>query len=312
MKLNHQKTTQLFLIALALTVGEAGAVTPNLLTYQGRLQESGVLVTGNRDVNIALCSALTPGGACNADASCTPSGTAGAQGVAVSNGLFRSTFTVPVGVDLAAGPWYMEVRVGATGTGGTTCLAPREQLSASAYALYAASATTLAGPPLGPGVTISTSIFVTGSATISSNLTVSSANVTGQFFSVGGSAFVVSGGAAGVGAIPPAGTLFQVGGGTLAVTSTGHIEFKGGAPTSACGTGVIGNDMAFTLTGGGALTSPCTITFANAWTNAPICQANDTTVGGVYVRATPTTTTVVIAGAYGVSDNINILCLGWR
>lgn len=141
----HSATlTAAILIGLA---SSAWAAAPNLLTYQGRLKESGSAVTGARQVNVYLCDALIAG-------TCTPSGE---QAVAVSNGLFRTTFTVPAGVDLTTGNWYLEVRLGA---GGTNTLAPREQLSASPYAVYASTAGTLSAAQ--GGATVSTNVFVLG------------------------------------------------------------------------------------------------------------------------------------------------------
>lgn len=120
-------------VILALTIFTAAfnayAAAPNLLTYQGRLKESGLAVNGNKSVEILLCDAET-GGTCT---------TTGAQGTAVTNGLFRSTFTVPAAADITAGNWYLEIHVG-----GTTLL-PREKLTGNAYSLYASTAAYAAG-----------------------------------------------------------------------------------------------------------------------------------------------------------------------
>ena len=51
------------LVSFVLT-GQSTAVwadAPNLMTYQGRLVESNLPVTGTRTVNIALCSTLPSG-----------------------------------------------------------------------------------------------------------------------------------------------------------------------------------------------------------------------------------------------------------
>ncbi|MDD2805807.1 MAG: hypothetical protein PHV33_09640 [Elusimicrobiales bacterium] len=103
----------------------AAAEAPNLLTYQGRLKEGGLPVTGNRVVEIFLCST---------ESGLPPCETTQAQPVAVANGLFRSTFTVPGSVDLATGSWWLEIKIeGAT-------LTPRERLTSNSYALYATTA----------------------------------------------------------------------------------------------------------------------------------------------------------------------------
>ncbi len=121
----------------------AYAGAPNLLTYQGRLQESSVPVTGTRSVEIKLCN--------------NPSGptcfTTGVQGVSVANGLFRSTFTVPGSVDLGAGSWYLQVNVNGTD------LNPREQLSSTPYAMHASSAAGVAAANVAPG-TLGTGVIL--------------------------------------------------------------------------------------------------------------------------------------------------------
>ena len=123
----HVLQTILAPALLAMISAVAHATAPALLTYQGRLKESGVPVTGNRQLDLKLCDAPSAG-TCNLISS---------QGVSVSNGLFRSTFTVPASVDLTSGVWYLEVIIG-----GTT-LSPREQLTAAPYAVYASTAATV-------------------------------------------------------------------------------------------------------------------------------------------------------------------------
>jgi len=118
-----RKTGIISLLILAAAFNAYAAV-PNLLTYQGRLKETGLAVNGNRAVEIFLCDAET-GGACT---------TTGAQGTAVTNGLFRSTFTLPSAADITAGSWYLEIHVG-----GTTLL-PRERLTGNAYSLFSTTA----------------------------------------------------------------------------------------------------------------------------------------------------------------------------
>ncbi|HOW90418.1 MAG TPA: hypothetical protein PL037_09045, partial [Elusimicrobiales bacterium] len=116
---------------LLAAVAPAFSEAPNLITYQGRLKENNQPVTGSRTVEILLCDALT-GGFCV---------TTGAQAVNVSTGLFKSTFTVPGALDLAAGPWYLELAVDdETTPDPAVTLSPRERLSSVPYALHASSA----------------------------------------------------------------------------------------------------------------------------------------------------------------------------
>ncbi len=143
MKLNR-KTILGAVLALPLSLASAWAAAPNLLTYQGRLQESGALVTGNRSIDIVICDLVTGG---SDGINCHLSG---AQGVAVTNGVFRSTFTLPGPVDLNVGNWFLEVRVGGT------ALSPRERLTSAPYALQAGNvgaAGVLAGN-LGSGIAV--------------------------------------------------------------------------------------------------------------------------------------------------------------
>lgn len=130
-------TPTLAALAMALGLSAAWADAPNLLTYQGRILESGVLVTGSRNVTISICNALT-GGSCDST---------GTQSVSVNNGLFRTTFTAPTSGPntlFGAGNRYLEVNVGGT------VLSPREQLTSSPFAAVAGSvpATGIAGGTL--------------------------------------------------------------------------------------------------------------------------------------------------------------------
>ncbi len=109
------------------------ADAPNLMTYQGRLKESDAPVTGNRTVRISLCDSLTSGNCYFAPE--------GAQSTAITNGLFKSTFTLPTdsAFNVNGGSWFLQIDVNGTG------LAPREKLTSTPYALVASSATMLTG-----------------------------------------------------------------------------------------------------------------------------------------------------------------------
>ncbi|MFH1619822.1 MAG: SUMF1/EgtB/PvdO family nonheme iron enzyme [bacterium] len=135
-------------LSLTLIYETAYSEAPSVLTYQGRLKESDQPANGNRTVEINICPALTGSGCVSA----------GSQAVEVANGLFKSTFTVPAGVSLATGEWYLELSVGGEP------FSPRERLTSSPYALYsttAAYANSLAPAPGADGIFISTSLFVT-------------------------------------------------------------------------------------------------------------------------------------------------------
>lgn len=121
---------------LAILASLAWAQAPNVSTYQGRLQESGLPVSGTRLVEVRLCAALSGG-------LCLPGAGTANQAVSVVNGVFKTTFTIPTGVDLSAGPWFLELAVGASPPLNT--LSPREPLTSLPYAVYASSAATLLG-----------------------------------------------------------------------------------------------------------------------------------------------------------------------
>ncbi|MCX5785182.1 MAG: hypothetical protein NTX59_05800 [Elusimicrobia bacterium] len=135
-------------LTLPLVCETAYSEAPAVLTYQGRLKESEQPANGSRTVEIKICPALTGSGCVSA----------GPQAVGVANGLFKSTFTVPAGVSLATGEWYLELSV----EGDT--FSPREKLTSSPYALYsttAAYANSLTASPGAGGISVSTSLFVT-------------------------------------------------------------------------------------------------------------------------------------------------------
>ena len=99
------------------------------------------------------------------------------------------------------------------------------------------------------------------------------------------------------------------------IQGNGHISASSTAPTlSSCGISpsvIMGNDIAGRiLTGSGVITA-CTVTFANAYTNAPACDVNPE--GGVvtFVAASSTPTGFVITGAAAITSNyITYQCMG--
>jgi len=97
-----------------------------------------------------------------------------------------------------------------------------------------------------------------------------------------------------------------------------HVEFKstGGSPTlSACGTSpsITGVDAVGRVTVGTAPSTTCTLTFATAWTNAPICFGQDETTA-LTMRVSSVSTTAVTftaSGAMTVADKISYRCDGY-
>lgn len=97
------------------------------------------------------------------------------------------------------------------------------------------------------------------------------------------------------------------------IDANGHEVFSGVAPvcTSNCTFGA-GNDNAFRITSGSAVTS-ITITFAKSWgINAPICQATEggNTAVPTVIAASSTPTTVILTSAAITTKDVDVLCRG--
>ena len=170
------------ILAIAIFLG-ASPLWAELMTYQGRLKESNIPVTGNRLFTFEFCDAEDGSGVCLV-APGTPAP------FAVANGLFKSTITIHPSVDLAAGAWYLRVTVG------SSVLAPLERLTAVPYSVFASSAgysSYAAGALLKAGDTMTGQLTLDGSTL----------TVTGNEFSVGGSTFVVKNGYVGIGTSSP-------------------------------------------------------------------------------------------------------------
>lgn len=143
------------ILNLALFSALTGALSAGeIVTYQGRLKESGSPVTANRSFSFEFCATAAGSG-------CVASPSTG-QYFQVVNGLFKSTFTAP-SVNFAAGPWYLRVSVEGTP------LSPLERLTHVPYSVYAASASYASALSVasGQGVYASTNVAVAGSLTVS-------------------------------------------------------------------------------------------------------------------------------------------------
>lgn len=91
----------------------------------------------------------------------------------------------------------------------------------------------------------------------------------------------------------------------FAIDNSGHQITGGATPgVSACGTSptIAGNDTNWRVQVGSVLASSCTITFAAAFTTAPVCNVTQETGTAVAVVASSTPTAVVISGATFTSD----------
>lgn len=135
----------LALILAAFAASTANATAPSVMTYQGRVKEAGVPVTGARNITVFIC----PDGV-TALVNCLDTG---AQSVSVTNGLFRTTFTAP-GISWENGTRYLHLRVGAVD------FSPRELIAAIPYSVYASSAATLIPNTGAPHVAIASSVVI--------------------------------------------------------------------------------------------------------------------------------------------------------
>jgi hypothetical protein len=93
-----------------------------------------------------------------------------------------------------------------------------------------------------------------------------------------------------------------------------HTTFKGTAPTASGSSTVAGNDLVGRITLGTAGTAVA-LTFNQAWTNTPICFAQDetTAVNPLYASTVGTTAVTFTAnGAMSAGDKVSYRCLGYR
>jgi hypothetical protein len=108
------------------------------VTYQGQIQQADSPVNGTCDFQFSLWDAMTGGGLIGA--------TQLVAGVNVTNGLFTAVLDFGPGAFNGDARWLeLAVRTPATaGSGGFTLLSPRQPLTATPYALRAASAVQVA------------------------------------------------------------------------------------------------------------------------------------------------------------------------
>lgn len=126
----------------------------------------------------------------------------------------------------------------------------------------------------------------------------------------------------GIGSTTPTATLTIKGAGTssqlsvasssgkvnFAINQAGHSIYGGTAPTvGTCGTApsiVGGNDVVGRLITGSGVITACTVTFAQPWSNPPICDTN--IEGGLttFTSASTTLSTMVITGAAAITSSI--------
>jgi len=105
---------------------------------------------------------------------------------------------------------------------------------------------------------------------------------------------------------------------SIRVTAGHHLSHKGTSPTifGGGGTGatIAGKDEAFVVTvGTGGVALSVTVTFAAAFTNAPVCSAcSDTDIVPFIIVATTTTVQITSAAPWTVGSKINVICRSWE
>lgn len=103
---------------------------------------------------------------------------------------------------------------------------------------------------------------------------------------------------------------------TFTFLTNGHITSTSTSNTpvlSSCGTtpSIVGSDAAGTVTVGSVAATGCTITFANAYVNAPACTVTEQTGSVTNVFSYTLSTTAIVVSQTGLtSDKLNYVCIG--
>ncbi len=250
-------------VLLALAAGVALAQTPlgTAFTYQGQLQNGGSPENGSCDLQFTLFDAATGGSQIG--------GTLTRSGVAISNGLFTVTLDFGTGAFGGNARW-LEIAVACPSGSGFTTLAPRQELTPSPNAVFAATAAVSsdAATLTGNGTSGAPLAIASGGvntpqladSSVTAGKLSSSGSATGQVLTSNGSS-VSWQNAAGLGSVSHDATLVGSGTGgtplgvspTLALSqATGTATFNGtntgsgdgvqGFASSATQSGVYGNN----------------------------------------------------------------------
>ena len=132
------KTTSI-LLSLGAALGAFCPVTPSAFaqgtafTYQGRLNNNGAPANGSYDLSFALFDAASAG--------LQPGNPLTNSPTLVSNGLF--TVTLDFGNQFPGADRWLEIAVRTNGGGAFAALSPRQPLTPTPYAMFAANANTL-------------------------------------------------------------------------------------------------------------------------------------------------------------------------
>jgi hypothetical protein len=159
-------------ILLAFSLPSFALAQGTAFTYQGRLNDTSGPATGLYDINFNLYTNVSGGSAV--------AGPVSLIAVGASNGVFTVTLDFGTGV-FNGTTYYLELAVSTNGGGKYDTLAPRQQLTPSPYAAYAAGAATassVAATGSVPDTALSANVARRNSAnSFIGNQTVTSGNV---------------------------------------------------------------------------------------------------------------------------------------
>jgi hypothetical protein len=312
------KFLQFTTVLLALLAGSRMAVAQGTaFTYQGQLIDGGLPANGDYDLVFTLFA--TSSGGSPLGGPLTNSATA------VSNGLFTST--LDFGANFPGAARWLEVGVQKSGGGVYATLSPRQALTPTPYAIYAAGANaaglsgTIAAASLANGSITSAKLTA---GTITSNQlaagTVSAANLGPDvgLWSVNGGNVSRSNGNVGIGTTTPGNRLSVAGAadfsGNLGIGVTnpsaalhvnGAVKLNG-ANTLEFGAGVAGKEPNAGKIGYQAF-GPGALDIVGAGTNGPSRQIRFWAEGGAQFMGAvnaPSASIPTLAGNVSISGNV--------
>ncbi len=226
------------ILSVCLILGQTAGAQTTAFTYQGRLNNTHGPVTGSYDLTFALYDASTAGNLI--------AGPLTNAATAVSNGLFTVTIDFGAGVFTGTNYW---LEIGARTNGGSDygTLAPRQQITPTPYAIYAANsgnAASVASNSITAEELFTLAPPADGQVLSFTGGLLSWADPASSVWSLNGNSAYYSGGSVGIGTSNPVGAL-QLASGGLAVTGES-------SPYTGAGAGIF---MEYSPTYGGNLFS---------------------------------------------------------